>query len=248
LISCPTIISSHNHYYCSQVLSARQLGLAIFLRSLGLLRLALDVLCNLLRLLVIFVEKNTVPAVLRTFSFLPRFACTASCSGPARSTSASLLAPCCGSRLYCASPSRVRQLGLANFLHSLVLLCLTPALRSATSSNGSLSYSLEGIRVQSQQHTQQPATINSDAPPASPRELPARHTSACNDWYMYYTSHSAPLAPLAVLPINQHYKNLHIQTQQLASCYSATLSYTSFPSPSGTCMYKVSSSTFIIHI
>ena len=38
------------------------------------------VLCNLLRLLVIFVEENTVPAVLRTFSFLPRFACTASCS------------------------------------------------------------------------------------------------------------------------------------------------------------------------
>jgi len=31
LISCPTTISSHNHYYRSQVLSARQLGLAIFL-------------------------------------------------------------------------------------------------------------------------------------------------------------------------------------------------------------------------
>jgi len=51
----------------------------------------------------------------------------------------------------------------------------------------------------------------------------------------------------AVLPIEQHYKNLHIQTQQLASYYSATLSYASFPSPS-TCMYKASSSTFIIHI
>ena len=41
LISCPTTISSHNHYFCSQVLSAWQLGLVIFLRSLGLLRLAL---------------------------------------------------------------------------------------------------------------------------------------------------------------------------------------------------------------
>jgi len=45
LISCPTTISSHNHYYRSQVLSARQLGFAIFLRSLGLLRLA-PVLCS----------------------------------------------------------------------------------------------------------------------------------------------------------------------------------------------------------
>jgi len=45
LISCPTTISSHNHYYRSQVLSARQLGLAIFLRVLGLLRLA-PVLCS----------------------------------------------------------------------------------------------------------------------------------------------------------------------------------------------------------
>jgi len=47
LISCPTTISSHNHYYRSQVLSARQLGLAIFkfLRSLGLLCLA-PVLCS----------------------------------------------------------------------------------------------------------------------------------------------------------------------------------------------------------
>ena len=33
LISCPTTISSHNHYYSSQVLSARQLSFAIFLRS-----------------------------------------------------------------------------------------------------------------------------------------------------------------------------------------------------------------------
>ena len=148
--------------------------------------------------------------------------------------------------LACTVP-RVRQLGLAIFLRSSVSLRLTPALRSATSSNGSLSYSLEGIRVQSQQHTQQPATINSDAPPASPWELPTRYTSAFNDWYTYYTSHNAPLAPPAVLPINQHYKNLHIQTQQLASYYGDTLSYTSFPSPS-TCMYKVSSSTFIIHI
>ena len=45
LISCPTTISSHNHYYCSQVLLARQIGLAIFLRSLGLLPLA-HVLCS----------------------------------------------------------------------------------------------------------------------------------------------------------------------------------------------------------
>jgi len=45
LISCPTTISSHNHYYHSQVLSTQQLGLAIFLRSLGLLRLT-PVLCS----------------------------------------------------------------------------------------------------------------------------------------------------------------------------------------------------------
>jgi len=38
------------------------------------------VLCNLLRLLVIFVAKNTLPAVLRTFSCLPRLACTVSFS------------------------------------------------------------------------------------------------------------------------------------------------------------------------
>ena len=151
LISCPTTISSHNHYCLSLVLSARQLGLVIFLRSLGLIRLA-PVLCSATcygSLSYSLEKKNTVPAVLRTFSFLHRIACTA-----ARPTSASLLAPCCGSRLYCASPSRVRQLGLAHFLCSLVSLRLTPALRSATSSNGSLSYSLEGIRVQSQQHTQ----------------------------------------------------------------------------------------------
>ena len=35
LISCPTTISSNNHYYRSQVLSARQLSFAIFLRSLA---------------------------------------------------------------------------------------------------------------------------------------------------------------------------------------------------------------------
>jgi len=39
------------------------------------------VLSNFLKqLLVVFVGRNTVPAVLRTRSFLPRFACTASCS------------------------------------------------------------------------------------------------------------------------------------------------------------------------
>jgi len=35
LISCPTTISLYNHYYRSQVLSARQLSFAIFLRSLA---------------------------------------------------------------------------------------------------------------------------------------------------------------------------------------------------------------------
>jgi len=45
LISCPMTISSHNHYYRSQVLSAWQLGFAIFLRSLVLLSLA-PVLCS----------------------------------------------------------------------------------------------------------------------------------------------------------------------------------------------------------
>jgi len=39
LISCPTTISSHNHYYRSQVLSVRQIGLANFLRSFVSLRL-----------------------------------------------------------------------------------------------------------------------------------------------------------------------------------------------------------------
>ena len=79
LISCPTTISSHNHYYSSQVLSARQLRFAIFLRSLGLLRLT-PVLCSATcyGCLSYSLKKNTVPAVLRTFSFLPRFACTAS--------------------------------------------------------------------------------------------------------------------------------------------------------------------------
>jgi len=84
LISCPTTISSNNHYYRSQVLSVRQLSFAIFLRSLA---------------------------------WIGKFPL-----------------------LICFAP-------------------LTPALRSATSLHGSLSYSLEGIRVQSQQHTQQPATV-----------------------------------------------------------------------------------------
>jgi len=200
LISCPPTISLHNHYYRSQVLSARQLGLAIFLRSFGSLHLA-PALCSATCYgsLSYSLKKNTVPAVLRTLSFLHRFSCTASCS---------LLAPCllpCQHRavvLACTVPC-VRQLGLAIFLRSLVSLRLTPALRSATSSNGFKSYSLEGIRMQSQQHTQQPATINSYAPPASLRELPARHTSAGNDRYTYCTSHSAPLAPPAVLPIRE---------------------------------------------
>jgi len=73
LISCPTIISSHNHCYRSQVLSARQLSFAIFLRSLAwigifplLIRFApLDpcpgpALGNFFkRILVIFVGRNT---------------------------------------------------------------------------------------------------------------------------------------------------------------------------------------------
>jgi len=143
LISCPTTISSHNHYYCSTT----SLGPAArFGNFHPLVRFApfgpCPVLGNLLRLLVIFVGRNTVPAVLRTLYFLPRFACTASCS---------LLAPRllpCSHRavvLACTVP-RVRQLGLAIFLRSSVSLRLTPALRSSTSSNGSLSYSLEGIR------------------------------------------------------------------------------------------------------
>jgi len=45
LISCPTTISSHNHYCLSLVLSARQLGLVIFLRSLDLLSWT-PVLCS----------------------------------------------------------------------------------------------------------------------------------------------------------------------------------------------------------
>jgi len=112
LISCLTTISLHNHYYSLQVLSARQLSFAIFLRLLGLLRLA-PVLCS------------------------------ATCYGSLSYSLKKIRYQHCGSRLYCASPSCVRQLGLANFLRSFVSLSLTPALRSATSSNGSLSYSLE---------------------------------------------------------------------------------------------------------
>jgi len=71
LISCPTTISSHNHYYHLQVLSARQLSFAIFLRSLAwigkfplLIRFAPLDPCPALgnffkRLLVIFVGRNT---------------------------------------------------------------------------------------------------------------------------------------------------------------------------------------------
>jgi len=81
LIFCLTNISSHNHYYRSTT----SLGLAAWFGNfLPLVRFAplgpCPVLGNLLQLLVIFVGRNTVPAVLHTLSFLPRFACTASCS------------------------------------------------------------------------------------------------------------------------------------------------------------------------
>jgi len=71
LISCPTTISSRNHYYRSQVLSAWQLSFAIFLRSLvwtGKFPLFIFFapfdLCAALgnfftRILVIFVGMNT---------------------------------------------------------------------------------------------------------------------------------------------------------------------------------------------
>ena len=86
LISCPTTISSgrlHNHYYRSTT----SLGPAAWFGNFPpLVRFAplgpcpVTVLGNLLRLLVVFVGRNTVPAVLHTLSFLPRFACTVSCS------------------------------------------------------------------------------------------------------------------------------------------------------------------------
>jgi len=69
LISCPTTISSHNHYYRSQVLSARQISFTIFLRSwIGkfplLIRFAPLDPCPALgnffkQILVIFVGRNT---------------------------------------------------------------------------------------------------------------------------------------------------------------------------------------------
>jgi hypothetical protein len=71
LISCPTTISSHNHYYRSQVLSARQLSFAIFLRSLALIGKFPLLICfapfdpcpalgNFFKqILVIFVGRNT---------------------------------------------------------------------------------------------------------------------------------------------------------------------------------------------
>jgi len=87
LISCPTTISSgrsYNHYYHSTT----SLGPAAWFGNFPgppLVKFAplgpCPVLSNFLkRILVIFVGRNTVPAVLRTHSFLPRFACTASCS------------------------------------------------------------------------------------------------------------------------------------------------------------------------
>jgi len=133
LISFPTTISSHNHYYRSQVLSARQLSFAIFLRS--------------------FTWIGKFPLLICFAPFDPCFA-------------------------------------LGNFFTRILVIFVG-----------------RNTSVVTTTHT---ATRNSDTPPASPRELPTSHTSACNDWYTYYTSHNAPLAPLAVLPINQHYKNLHI--------------------------------------
>jgi len=116
LISCPTTISSHNHYYRSQVLSARQLGLAIFLCSLTWI--------------------GRFPPLI---SFAPLDPCPA----------------------------------LGNFFTRLFVIFVGRNTSAVATT-----------------HTATAATIDSDAPPASPRELPVRHTSACNDRYTYYTSHS----------------------------------------------------------
>ena len=77
LVSCPTTISSHNNYYRSQVLLAQQPGFAIFLRSLGLFRLA-PILCSATCYSSFSYSLKKIRY--HTFSFLPRFACTASCS------------------------------------------------------------------------------------------------------------------------------------------------------------------------
>jgi len=100
LISCPTSISSHNHYYRSQVLSARQLGLAIFLRSLAwigkfpaLISFAPLDPCPALgkffkRLLVIFVERNaSAVATTHTATHNHQQSCSASQSSGASSPS-----------------------------------------------------------------------------------------------------------------------------------------------------------------
>jgi len=81
LISCLMTISSHNHYYW---LTTSLGPAARFVNFPPLVRFTplgpCPVLRNLLGLLVIFVGRNTVPAMLCTLSFLPRFACTVSFS------------------------------------------------------------------------------------------------------------------------------------------------------------------------
>jgi len=187
LISCPMTISSHNHYYRSQVLSAWQLGFAIFLRSLVLLSLA-PVLCSATCYGSLSYSLKKIRyqqcSTLSVFYLDLLALCLAPCSLYVCFLVSIVL---WFSPVLCLTESRTSA-WIGN--RSFVSLRLTPALRSATSSNDSLSNLLKGIQVQSQQNTQQPTTIRSDALPASPRELPACHTSACNNWYTYYTSHN----------------------------------------------------------
>ena len=113
LISCPTTISSHNHYYCSQVLSARQLSFSLL-------------------------------------AWIGKFPL-----------------------LICFAPFDPCPAALGNFFTRILVIFVG--------------------RNTSAVATTRTATRNSDTPSASPRELPTRHTSACNDWYTYYTSHNASL-------------------------------------------------------
>ena len=51
-----------------------------------------------------------------------------------------------------------------------------------------------------------------------------------------------------MIPITQYYTNLHIQTQKLASCYSATLSYTVFSVAQHMYVHTVLPSAFMIYM
>jgi len=151
LISCPTTISSHKHDYRSQVLSAQQLGLAIFLRSLSLLRLA-PVLCS----------ATCYGSLSYSFRKLRYQQCSALIVFYL-DLLALRLAPCSlyvcflvstvlwFSLVLCLTESRAAAQAWIGKFPLLISFAppgrLTLALRSATSSNGSLSYSLEGIRV-----------------------------------------------------------------------------------------------------